>query len=147
MNGAVTRKVVLCLTSFAQSSCDPLSLASLSASFLFSFASYWFVPSSTYLPTGKQKKGYSGREKEWKKMRWEQMYLSNAHRATVEAMNIAESLFGQFMNWTALVNKTTTFSSPKLYPKPPCSGAERHREDQVTSWLHFVSTDLDFAQI
>jgi len=49
------------------------------------------------------------------------VYLSSAHRTAVEPMNIAERLFGKFMNWTVFVKKTTTVSNRELYPKPPFS--------------------------
>ena len=45
--------------------------------------------------------------------------LSSAHWTAIEPMNIAERLFGKFMNWTALVNKTTTVSNRELCPKSP----------------------------
>ena len=48
--------------------------------------------------------------------------MSSAHRTAVEPMNMAERLFGKFMNWTVLVKKTTTVSNRGCFacrlPKP-----------------------------
>jgi len=44
---------------------------------------------------------------------------SSVHKTAVEPMNLAERLFGKFMNGNALVNKTTTVSNRELCPKSP----------------------------
>ena len=46
-----------------------------------------------------------------------------------------------------IVNFGESCKLPKFFNKPPLSGAKKHPDFQVTLWLHFVTTNINFAYI
>jgi len=59
-----------------------------------------------------------------------------------------------FFNWAfvalALFSASLLIMScktPEFFEKPPLLGAEKHRQDQVTSYLYVDTTNVDFAYI